>query len=89
MKTVRNKTHKPIKVPLPQGKILHLGPNQTGQISHKAVDHEPLQKLVEEGTIEIQGDGSAVDETHPHDKGPQAETHGHHPPAGSLVRGDR
>lgn len=89
MKTVRNKTHQPIKVPLPQGKILHLGPHQTGQISHKAVDHEPLQRLVKQGSIEIQGDGPNAEEIHEHTKGPQPETHGHHPPSGSHVRGDR
>jgi len=89
VKTVINKSHQPIKVPLPQGKVLHLGPNQKGQISHKAVDHEPLQKLVEEGTIEIQGDGSTAEGAHEQKKGPLTETHGHHPPSGSPVRGDR
>lgn len=89
MKTIVNKTHKPIKVPLPQGKVLHLGPNQKGQISHKAVDHEPLKKLVAEGTIEIQGEGPTVEGSHEHGKVPHAETHGHHPPSGSPVRGDR
>lgn len=89
MKTVVNKTHQPIKVPLPQGKVLHLGPNQTGQISHKAVDHEPLQKLVAAGTIEIQGDGPTGEGTHEHARGPHERTHGHHPPSGSPVRGDR
>ena len=89
MKTVRNKTHAPLRVPLPRGKVLHLGPNQTGQIAHTDVDHPPLQQLVESDTLEIVDDQATPEVAHDHDKGPQAETHGHHPPTGSPVRGDR
>ena len=89
MKTVRNKTHEPVRVPLPRGKVLHLYPNQEGKISHKDVDHEPLQRLVESGAIEIEGDGPGAAPGHEQDKGPQTDTHGHHPPTGSPVRGDR
>ena len=54
MKTIVNKTHDPLRVPLPQGKTLHLGPKKTGQISVHDVDHPPLVKLVEAGKVEIQ-----------------------------------
>ena len=53
MKTITNKTTKPLRVPLPLGKILHLGPKKTGQVSFHDVDHPPLKKLVEAGEIEI------------------------------------
>ena len=53
MKTVTNKTHAPLRLPLPKGKTLHLGPNKTGQISVHDVDHPPLKKLAEDGKIEI------------------------------------
>ncbi len=53
MKSIRNATHDPLRVHLPQGKTMHLGPHQTGQISPHAVDHPPVQKLVEAGTVEI------------------------------------
>ena len=49
MKTVSNKTQKPLSVPLPRGKILHLGPGKTGQISSEAAEHPRLKKLVEAG----------------------------------------
>lgn len=51
--TVSNKTHKPLSVPLPGGKTLHLGPGKTGQITAKAAEDPRLKKLVEAGEIEI------------------------------------
>ena len=59
MKTVRNLTRKPIKVPLPGGKSLRLGPNKDGTIQDKATHHPALLRLVEAGTIEI-FDGSSA-----------------------------
>ena len=89
MKTIRNKTHAPVRVPLPRGKRLHLGPDQEGQIAHTDVDHEPLQRLVEQKVLEIVDDQSAAAAAHEQEKGPQADKRGHHPPTGSAVRGDR
>lgn len=57
MKTVTNKTQKPVRVPLPRGKTLHLGPGRSGQIASSAADHPQLKKLVEAGEIEILGEG--------------------------------
>lgn len=89
MKTIRNKTHTPIRVPLPRGKVLHLGPDQEGKVAHTDIEHEPLQSLVNDNVIEILDDRSVAAAAHEHEKGPHAETHGHHPPAGSQIRGDR
>ncbi|REJ73074.1 MAG: hypothetical protein DWQ36_03935 [Acidobacteria bacterium] len=50
---IKNKTRKPLVVPLPGGKKLHLGPLATGQISPHAKDHPPLVKLVDAGQVEI------------------------------------
>ncbi len=47
MKTVTNKTRAPLKVPLPRGKSLHLGPGKSGQIRDEDADHASLKKLVE------------------------------------------
>lgn len=55
---ILNKTPRPLKISLPGGKVLRLGPKMVGQISPKAAEHPPLKKLLEEGVIEIQGDGS-------------------------------
>ena len=53
MRTVTNKTPRPLTVPLPRGKKLHLGPLKTGQITTEAADHAALKKLVDAGEIEI------------------------------------
>lgn len=55
-KSIVNKTTGAIKVPLPHGKVLRLGPHQTGHISHHDLDHPPLQELVEAGTVELTDD---------------------------------
>ena len=52
MKTVVNKTRTPIKVPLPRGKALHLGPGKRGQVRDDAVKHAALKKLVDAAEIE-------------------------------------
>jgi hypothetical protein len=57
MKIVRNKTGRPLRVPLPGRKTLHLGPAQTAEVSDRALEHARLQKLVEDGSIEIVGEG--------------------------------
>jgi len=57
MKEIRNKTHAPLRVPLPQGKTLHLGPLHTGEVAASAVDHPPFKKLVDDGKIELLGEG--------------------------------
>ena len=53
MPIVSNKTQKPLSVPLPGGKTLHLGPGKTGQISARAVEDPRLKKLVDAGEIEV------------------------------------
>ncbi len=55
-----NKSKGPLRIPLPGGKTLFLGPGKTGQISPKASEHPPLMKLIEEGTIEIVGGGRST-----------------------------
>ena len=58
MKTVVNKTHAPLKVPLPRGKSLRLGPLKEGQIRDEHAEHPPLKKLVDKGSIEVFDAGS-------------------------------
>ncbi len=50
---ISNKTKRPIKVPLPGGKTLFLGPNAKGKIVPKAADHPPLKALLDSGDLEI------------------------------------
>ena len=89
MKTITNKTHRPLRVPLPRGKVLHLGPNATGEVSHKQLDHPPFKALVEAGEIEILGDGESIGSASASGGSPNPETRGHHARPGSQVRGNR
>jgi len=57
MRTIVNKTALPIRVPLPGGKVLHLGPKKNGQVADAAADHAGLRKLIDAGKIELQGEG--------------------------------
>lgn len=89
MKSVRNKTHAPLRVPLPRGKVLHLGPSKTGQIAPQAADHPPLQKLVEADQIEIFDDTTAHAAGSADPSSVHASTHGHTPEMTLPRRGDR
>ncbi len=55
MVTITNKTCRPLSVALPGGKKLRLGPLKSGEISPKAIDHPPVQKLIKAGEVEIFG----------------------------------
>ena len=58
---ITNRSKQPITITLAGGKKLRLGPGKTGQITPKASKHPAVQKLVEEGTLELaQGGGSGV-----------------------------
>jgi hypothetical protein len=79
MKTVINKKKAPIRVPLPQGKTLHLGPLKSGQIRDEAAEYEKLKKLVAAGDIEIveggeHGNVAASSSGVPHES---TQGHGH------------
>ena len=54
---IRNKTPRPLKVSLPGGGVLRLGPKMVGQITAKAAEFEGVKKLLDEGVIEVVGDG--------------------------------
>ena len=90
MKTITTKTQKPVSVPLPRGKKLHLGPGKTGQISSKDAEHPGLVKLAESGTIEILDEGArANDGTAGGKKSGTAMLGGHTWGSSSRRSGDR
>ena len=89
MKTVRNKTHRPLRVHLSRGKTLHLGPLKEGQISFHDVDAGGVQRLLEAGELEIVGEGEQVSEGAAPAGAAHADTHGHHPATSVPKRGDR
>jgi hypothetical protein len=89
MKTVRNKTRRPLRVHLSRGKTLHLGPLKEGQIAAHDVDAGGVVRLVEAGDLEILGEGTQSSETAARSAAGHADTHGHHPATAVPKRGDR
>lgn len=89
MKSVLNKTHRPLRVHLPGGKILHLGPGKEGQIGEHDADHPGVSRLLESQELEIVGDGAGASSSRGSSGATHTETHGHHPGANSRQRGDR
>lgn len=53
MKTVINKTQSPIKIALPRGKVLRLGPGKSGQIRDEDAEAGSLKALAAAGDLEI------------------------------------
>jgi hypothetical protein len=87
--TVTNKTQKPLSLPLPRGKLLHLGPGKSGQIASNAALHPPLKALVDSGAIEILEEGQG--HTPGADGGPKGRpsTPGYTSGSGTRRSGDR
>jgi hypothetical protein len=89
MTTVTNKTQKPLSIPLPGGKKLHLGPGKTGQIAAKAAADPQLKKLIDAGELEV------VDDNAPPTSGPGTRQRGrgfmvgHGSSSGGRRSGDR
>ena len=75
MRDVRNKTMLPIRIPLPGGKVLHLGPHKVAQIADSALEHAGVKRLVKAGSIEVLGEGERAEGASDSGKGPQ-QTHG-------------
>jgi hypothetical protein len=51
--TVRNKTQKPLSVPLSRGKVLHLGPLKTGEIAFDDAERPGVKALIDSGALEV------------------------------------
>ena len=89
MKTVSNKTQRPLSVPLPGGKTLHLGPGKTGQISSNAVEHARLKQLVDAGEIEVIDEAARTADGSRGAKNRGGWGQGHTSGTGSRRSGDR
>jgi hypothetical protein len=88
MKTVLNKSRKPIRVPLPGNKVLHLGPSKSGQIADQHATTPAVLRLVKSGELEIVGEGEHAEGTGSSEK-VHAITRGHKPPTVVLPKGNR
>ena len=89
MKTVRNKTTRPLRVPLPGGKVLHLGPAKDAQIADNAAEHPGLLKLVKAGSLEILGEGERAEGPSTAPGNAPEQTHGRAKSTQLRHRGER
>ena len=89
MRTIINKTNRPLKIHLPQGKILHLGPRKEGQVAPHALESAGIKKFVAAGELEVLGDGTLSGSADRDSGKSAADTHGHHPNTAVRRRGDR
>jgi hypothetical protein len=53
MRTVKNLTESPLRIPLPGGKTLHLGPGKTASVRDSATEHPALKRLCDSGQVEL------------------------------------
>lgn len=53
IRTLINKTRRPVKIPLPGGKTLFLGPSRRGQVQDDTLERPAVKKLIEAGEIEV------------------------------------
>ena len=89
MKTVLNKTQRPLKIRLSKGKVLHLGPGKEGPIANTDEERDSVKKLVDAGEIEI-FDSLSRSKTGGDASGPgRPGRRGHHPGFAVRRRGDR
>ena len=58
MKSLVNKTQRPLKIPLPGGKSLRLGPGKAGEIRDDALEHPSVKKMIEAGDVEVSESGA-------------------------------
>ena len=89
MKEIVNKTQRPVRVPLPGGKFLALGPGKSGQVSDQAVRAPSFLKLVESGTIELIGDGTRSMDGSQGSAVPEKSSQGHKQTTVVMPKGDR
>ena len=89
MKTILNKTHKPMKISIGGGRFLHLGPSKTGQISDQASGSPAVCRLVKAGEIEVLGEEPSVQGRPAPAASGHGATHGHPQPTVVLPKGNR
>lgn len=89
IRTVVNKTRRPIKISLPRGKILHLGPGGSGQVHDDALERPSVAKLIEAGEIEVLGEGASSAAGERASPRLNESTHGHPPPKVVKPKGNR
>ena len=86
---ITNNTNRPLTIALPGGKKLRLGPRAKGNITPKAAERPAVQKLVEEGTVEIAHEGRSGSSRSGGGGGSVASSQRHVPGSSARQTGDK
>ncbi len=89
MKTIVNKTLRPLKISLSRGRVLRLGPRKEGQIATNDVDRDSVKALVASGDVEIMDDVSHADASSSGSQGGRKLSQGRRATFSSAKHGDR
>lgn len=89
MKTIRNTTPGPLRVPLGGGRVLHLGPGQSGKVADDAPMGPAMARMIEARELELIGAGDAPAETVPAEATPREHAHGHGHATHVFPKGNR
>jgi len=89
MKTIINKTRRPLKIKLSQGRVLRLGPSKEGQIATQDAERDSVQRIIQAGEVEIFDDASGGAGSAGKGKSGAAQSQGFHRQFSGSKRGDR
>ena len=89
MKTLVNKTIRPLRVSLSRGRVLRLGPRKEGQIATQDADRESVKALVAKGDVEVLDEASHADVANSGPQGARAPTQGRRATFSGAKHGDR
>ena len=89
MKLIRNKTLLPLRVPLGGGRVLHLGPGQTGNVADDAPESAAIRRMIKSKKIEVVGAEDAELEAVAAGGPPREFSRGHSHPTRIFPKGNR
>ena len=89
MKTIVNKTVRPLRISLSRGRLLRLGPRKEGQIATQDADRESVKALVAKGDVEVVDEATHADVATSGPQGTRAPTQGRRATFSAEKHGDR
>jgi hypothetical protein len=91
MITILNKTPRPVRIRLPGGKTLHLGPYKSAKVTDQAAELPSFRRHIQSGEVVILGSRGAgqVPETDAERQPIHESTQGHPQPTVVMPKGNR
>ena len=89
MKVIRNMTRTPLRVPLGAGRVLHLGPGQTGSVADDAPNAPALARMIKGRKLELVETEEAAVGTVAAAGALRESAHGHGHPSRVFPKGNR